>query len=135
MLQALTAGEVELATGSAGVAGPLLKAGKIKALAIAGKRRSPQFPDVPTTAEQGQPELLASIWYGLFAPAGTPADIVERIGSDVRAILSQPAFAQRHARDKGLDVVAGTSQEVTATIRDETKSVGALIRAAGVQPE
>jgi tripartite-type tricarboxylate transporter receptor subunit TctC len=135
LLQALTAGEVQLATGSAGVAGPLLKAGRIRALAIAGKRRSPQFPDVPTTAEQGHPELLASIWYGLFAPAGTPAEIVERIGSDVRAILAQPAFAQQHARAKGLDVVASTSQEVASTIRDETKSVGALIRAAGVQPE
>jgi tripartite-type tricarboxylate transporter receptor subunit TctC len=135
LLQALTGGEVQLTTGSAGVAGPLLKAGRIKALAIAGKRRSPQFPDVPTTAEQGQPQLLASIWYGLFAPAGTPSDIVERIGSDVREILSQPAFAEQHARSKGLDVVGSTAQEVTATIRDETQAVGALIRAAGVQPE
>jgi len=84
---------------------------------------------------QGQPQLLASIWYGLFAPAGTPPDIVERIGSDVREILAQPAFAEQHARSKGLDVVGSTSQEVTATIRDETKVVGALIRAAGVQPE
>ncbi len=124
-----------MATGSAGVAGPLLKAGKIKALAIAGKRRSPQFPNVPTTAEQGHPDLVASIWYGLFAPAGTPADVVERIGADVRAILNQPSFAEQQARSKGLDVIASNPQELTGTIRDETRIVGAMIRAAGVQPE
>ena len=135
LLIALTAGEVDLTTGSAGVAGQLLKAGKIKALALAGKRRSPQFPDVPTTAEQGYPDILASIWYGLFAPAGTPAEVLDRIGADVRAVLAQPAFAELQAKAKGLDIVNSTPQELAHTIRDETKLVGAMIRAAGVVPE
>ncbi len=135
LLTALSAGEVDLATGSAGVAGPLLRAGKIKALAVAGKRRSPQFPDVPTTAEQGYPDLIASIWYGLFAPAGTPPEVINRIGADVRAVLLQPVFAEQQAKAKGLDVVNSTPQELATTIRDETKTVGAMIRSAGVVPE
>lgn len=134
LLFAVTAGEVKLATGSAGVAGELLRGGKVKALAIAGKRRSPQFPDVPTTGELGLPQIQASIWYGLFAPAGTPEAIVQKVGDDVRALLRDPAFAERHATSKGLDVVANTPKEFVATIRDESAMVGEMIRAAGVEP-
>jgi tripartite-type tricarboxylate transporter receptor subunit TctC len=134
-LTAVISGEVSLTTGSAGVAGALLKAGRLKALAIAGKRRSPQFPGVPTTAELGYPYLQASIWYGLFAPAGTPPAIVEKIGADVRAILRTPAFAERQATSKGLDVMASTPEDLAATIREETASVGEMIRAVGLQAE
>lgn len=135
VLTAVTAGEVMLTTGSAGVGGPLLKAGRLKALAIAGKKRSPQFPAVPTTAELGYPYVQASIWYGLFAPAETPAAIVDKIGADVRAILKTPAFTEMHVSSRGLDVVASSSQELAATIREETVLMGEMARAAGVQPE
>lgn len=135
LLTALTAGEVLLATGSSAVAGELLKAGRLKALAISGKRRSPKFPGVPTTAELGYPYVQASIWYGLFAPAGTPPAIVEKIGTDVRAILKTPAFAERHAESKGLDVVASTPQDLAAAILAEKTLTLEMIRAAGIQPE
>jgi tripartite-type tricarboxylate transporter receptor subunit TctC len=135
LITATIAGEVMLSTGSAGVAGELLKAGRLKALAIAGKRRAGQFPNVPTTAEQGHPYLLATIWYGLFAPAATPAAVVEKIGDEVRALLKTPAFAEKHVLSKGLEVVASTPEELAAVIRDETLSVGEMIRAAGVQAE
>jgi tripartite-type tricarboxylate transporter receptor subunit TctC len=134
-ITALIAGEVQLATGSAAVAGELLKSGRVKALAIAGKRRAGQFPNVPTTAEEGYPYLLASIWYGLFAPAGTPPAIVEKIGNDVRAILKTPAFTEKHITGRGLDLVASSAGELAATIKEETAAVGEMIRAAGVQPE
>ncbi len=135
LLTAVTAGEVHLATGSAGVAGELLKAGRLKALAIAGKRRAAQFPDVPTTAEAGYPELIGSIWYGLFTPAGTPAAIVEKIGDDVRALLKTPAFAEKHVVSKGFDVVASSSKEFSAAISEGAARVGEMIRAAGIKPE
>src|SRR5690606_10135183 len=77
-LTATIAGDVSLVTGSAGVAGELLRSGRLKALAIAGDKRSAQFPDVPTTAEEGFPYLKSSVWYGVFAPAGTPDDLVAR---------------------------------------------------------
>ncbi len=133
-LTALISGEILLTVGSSGAAGALLKAGRLKALAIAGKRRSPQFPGVPTTAELGYPYVQASIWFGLFAPAGTSPAIVEKIGADVRAIMRTPAFAEQQAA-KGFDVVASTSQDLAATIREETTMVGEMIRAAGIRPE
>jgi tripartite-type tricarboxylate transporter receptor subunit TctC len=135
LMLAVTAGEVNLATGSAGVAGELIRAGRVKALAIAGKRRAAQFPDVPTTAEAGFPQVQASIWYGLFAPAGTPSAIVEKVGDDVRALLRTPAFADKQATARGLDVVASTSHELAAAIKEETATVGEMIRAADVKAE
>ena len=135
LMTAVTAGEVMLASGTAGVAGELMKAGKLKGLAIAGRQRSAQFPGVPTTSELGYPELQVSIWFGLFAPAGTPPQVVERIGDDARAILKSPPFIERHLASRGYDVVAGTAAELVSTIREETAAVAEMIKAAGVVPE
>jgi tripartite-type tricarboxylate transporter receptor subunit TctC len=134
-LLALTSGEVHLTVASFGTAGELLKAGRIKPLAIAGKKRDARFPEVPTTAEVGYPYLQASIWFAMFAPAGTPAPVVDKISSDVRAILKTPAFAEKHITPRGFDLVASTPQELAAVIREEVPLVGEMIRAAGVQPE
>ena len=135
LITAITAGEVMLTTGSGSVAGELMRGGKLKALAVAGQRRSAQFPDVPTTAEQGYPYLQASIWYGLFAPAGTPSAAIERIGDEVRALLRTPAFAEKHVTGRGLDVVASSPRDLGKVIQDEVAIVGEMIRAANVQAE
>jgi tripartite-type tricarboxylate transporter receptor subunit TctC len=135
LMIATVAGEVQLATASASVAGELLKANRIKALATAGKKRSPQFPDVPTTAEQGYPYLRASVWYGLFAPAGTPPEIVKKIHADVTAILKKPAFAQKHGASKGLQVVASTPKEFSDRIREDVATTGEMVRAANIKPQ
>src|SRR5882757_7535562 len=95
LLVAMITGEVSFTAGSAGVAGEFLRAGKLKALAIAGKKRSPQYPEVPTTEEAGFGYLQSSIWYAVFAPPGTPAEIVDKIGSDLRSILRNPEFVER----------------------------------------
>ncbi|HEY4068668.1 MAG TPA: tripartite tricarboxylate transporter substrate binding protein [Burkholderiaceae bacterium] len=134
-ITATLAGEIQLSTGSAGVAGELMRAGKLKPLAVAGKHRSAQFPEVPTTAEQGWPMLLAPTWYALLAPAGTPSAIVEQIATDVHAVLMQPAFAERNAHAKGLEVIAGGPAELAAAIREDVTLTGAMVRTAGVQPE
>jgi tripartite-type tricarboxylate transporter receptor subunit TctC len=124
-----------LATGTAGVAGELMRAGKLKGLAIAGTQRAAQFPNVPTTTELGFPELQVSIWFGLFAPAGTPQPVLERIGDDVRAILSTPAFIERHLASRGYAVVASSAAELATVVREESASVAEMIKAAGVVPE
>ncbi len=135
LMTALAGGEVAVTTGSGAVAGGLMQQGRVKALAIASPRRAAQFPDVPTVAELGYPYLSASIWFGLFAPAGTPPAVVDKINADVRAILADPAFAERNATSKNLRVVAGTPAQFQQTIRDEVASMGEMIKAAGVQPE
>jgi tripartite-type tricarboxylate transporter receptor subunit TctC len=135
LLLGLVAGDVLLTTGSAGVAGELIRTGKVKALAIAGKQRSPQFPDVPTATELGFPYLEATIWYGLFAPPGTPAEIVGKINKDIREIISRDDFAQSQIYSKGLDQVASSPEELAATIKSETLSVGKIIRTIGIEAQ
>ena len=135
MLTALAAGEVMLGSGSVAVAQPLVAAGKIKPISVAGTKRVPQYPDVPTTVELGYPYAQTSIWYALFAPAGTPAAVLDRIRTDVKAVLSDRGFAEMHAVSKGLTVVAGDGELLSRTIREETQVTAIQIKAAGVQPE
>jgi tripartite-type tricarboxylate transporter receptor subunit TctC len=132
---ALLANEVQLSGASVAVAGTLLKAGRIKALAVAGPRRLVQFPNVPTTTEQGFPALKASIWFALFVPAGVAQPVIEKIAADVIAILKQPEFAQRHATDKGLEMFAGGPAQLLAAIREDVASSGMMVKAAGIIPE
>lgn len=134
-LTALAAGEVMLGTGSVAVAAPLVAAGRIKPISVAGERRVPQYPSVPTTVEQGYPYVRTSIWYALFAPAGTPAPVLEKIRADVRAVLVEPAFAEAQAVSKGLTVIASDGATLARTIRDEAQIVALQIKAAGVEPE
>ncbi len=134
-LTALAAGEVMLGTGSVAVVQPLVAAGKIKPISVAGAKRVPQYPDVPTTVELGFPYAQTAIWYALFAPAGTPAAVRDQIHADVSAILADPAFAATHASSKGLTVIAGDGAVLARTIREETQVTAAQIKAAGVQPE
>lgn len=135
VLNALTANEIQLSVGSSGVAGGLLKAGKVKALAIASKQRSPLFPDVPTTAELGHPEILASIWFGLAAPAGTPPAVVDKISADMRAVLRQPAFAERFITTPGWSLIAATPAETDQLIKSELPIIRDMTAAAGVKPQ
>lgn len=135
LLIAMISGEVSFTTGSAGVAGEFLRAGRLKALAIAGKKRSPQFPDVPTTEEAGFGYLQSSIWYAVFAPPGTPREIVEKIGGDLRVVLRQPDFVEHQITSKGLDVIASTSEELSDVVNKEGASLKVMIDAAGIKPE
>ncbi|MDB5941976.1 MAG: hypothetical protein JWQ13_1542 [Ramlibacter sp.] len=135
LMAAVAAGEVAVSTGSGSVAGGLIQTGRMKPLAITSKQRSPLLPNVPTAQEQGFGYMNASIWYGLFAPAGTPAAVVDKINADVRAILRDPAFAEKNVTSRNLRVVAGTPQQFQATIREETVAVGEMVRAAEVKAE
>lgn len=135
LMTAVVAGEVAVSTGSGSVAGSLIEAGRLKPLAITSKQRSPMFPDVPTAQEQGYGYLNASIWYGLFAPAGTPQPVVDKIYHDVSALLKDPQFAQRNATSRNLRVIASTPREFQAAIQEESVQVGDMVKAAGVKPE
>ncbi|MDP2378752.1 tripartite tricarboxylate transporter substrate binding protein [Reyranella sp.] len=135
VLNAITANEVQLSVGSSGVAGQLLKAGKVKALAFAAKERSPLFPDVPTTAELGFPDIQAFIWFGLAAPAGTSQAIIDKISADVRDVIRQPAFAERFINALGWKVIASTPAETDQIIKDELPIIRDMSAAAGVKPQ
>ena len=135
VLNALTTNEVQLSVGSSGVAGQLMKADKVKALALAAKERSPLFPDVPTTTELGFPEIQAFIWFGLAAPAATPKAITDKISADVRDVLKQPAFAERFVYAPGWKLIASTPAETDELIRNELPIIRDMSAAAGVKPQ
>ena len=112
-MPAVVAGEVLTFAGIA--TSTPLKAGRIKALAIGGPSRTPLFPEVPTFAELGYPEVETHAWFGLFVPAGSPREAVTRIYRDTRKILDEPEFRQKQLIDKGYEVVGSGPEEFAAT--------------------
>jgi tripartite-type tricarboxylate transporter receptor subunit TctC len=135
VLNGLTGNEVQLSVGSSGVAGSLLRGGKLKALAIAAKERSPLFPDVPTTAEQGYSQIQSFIWFGLAAPAGTPSAVIAKISADVRDVVAHPAFTERFIATPGWKRIGTTPAETDEVIRNELPIIRDMSAAAGVQPQ
>src|SRR5439155_6532941 len=77
---------------------PYMGAGKLRALAVAAKQRLPLLPDVPTAAEAGVPNYEASSWFGIVAPAGTPAPVVERLHKEIAAAVRTAAMQERFAK-------------------------------------
>ena len=95
----LIAGHVDLAFGSIAVAEPLIRAGKIKPIAVTGKRRSPSLAGVPTVAEQGYPDYEAYTFVGLNVPAGTPGPVIDKLNGATNEVL-----ADHRVREKMLAV-------------------------------
>jgi tripartite-type tricarboxylate transporter receptor subunit TctC len=132
---AVIAGEVQLTfSGIATGMGPV-KAGRIKALAIGGKSRSPLLPQVPTFAELGFPELETHAWFGLFVPAGSPNDAVSRIHKDVKQILGEPEFRQKQLVDRGYEVVGSPPDEFASYIRKDSESRQRSEKISGAKAE
>ena len=97
---------------------PQVKAGKARALAVASPRRSPLMPDVPTAAEQGFPELVATNDYMLFAPTNTPRAVIDRLYASLMKALKDPDIAEK-LRQQGADVVGSTPEQLAAYVRAE----------------
>jgi len=113
---------------------PLIKAGRVRAIAVANKRRIPQLPDVPTLGEAGYPDVEIAAWHGLLAPAGTPRAVVTLINRTIVAALQKPAMIER-LRDMGVEVVASTPDEMQAFLASETVRWTQLIRDAKITAE
>ena len=109
---------------------PQVRAGKMKALAVTGLKRSTLAPEVPSVAELGYPQLESLAWIGLLAPAGTPADIAARLNSEAARLLRAPEVREFLGK-QGFDVVAGTQSEFAAWIRTEQAKWSKVIRASG----
>ncbi|MBI4292514.1 MAG: tripartite tricarboxylate transporter substrate binding protein [Betaproteobacteria bacterium] len=132
---AVVAGEVSISTGSPAANGAMVKAGRVRAIAITAPQRTKLFPDVPTAAEAGYPYVVSWIWFGLFAPGGTSPQVVDRIYRDSTAILKQPEFTEKYLTAFSLDRVANSPSEFAEAIRTHVAEMGEMIKAAGVQPE
>ena len=126
-------GHVDMMFANAVAAAPLVRSGKLRALAASTQRRSPSLPELPTVAELTQKPFDVSAWAGLLAPAGTPASIVERLGAAVRKALETPATREALVGN-GADPVGSTPIEFRTFIARETGTWSAIIKKAGITP-
>ena len=130
----IVAGRVSAMTVNSLSARPLVQAGKLRALAVTGAARARDFPDVPTVAEAGYPGAQSVQWFGLLAPAGTPAAIVDRLQVESARALETPEMHARLAAE-GAEPVGSTPAEFGAMIRREMEKWSAVAREAGIKPE
>ena len=127
---AVMAGDVSSMFGGGSVA-PLIQAGKLKGLAVTGQRRSRLLPELPPIADV-YPGYEVTIWQGLFAPLGTPPELVERLREEVTAILAQPEFGEKLAAAGSGDPYVTTPADFAARIRSDYARYGKLIKDAGL---
>jgi len=113
---------------------PQIQAGKLKPIALGARQRAPTAPDVPTTAEVGMPDLLIENWYGMFAPSGTPQNIVAEINRVANAAMNDPLVKQKLA-DQGLTVAGDTPEQFRGFIDSETTKWAKVMKDAGVKIE
>ena len=128
-LSALMGEQVQLIVFAAGAGVPLVQSGKIKALAVSGKRRSQALPSVPTMAEAGYPQLDSGAWIGLLAPSGTPAAVIARLNAEIAKVLKDPELIKKLA-DQAVDLSSSTPEELGALIRAEHDKWGRVIKDA-----
>ena len=113
---------------------PLVKAGKLKMLAVLGQERVPGLPQVPTFKEQGLAKVQVDIWYGLLAPKGTPISMVQAINQDVNQVLKNPEIAAQLAK-QGIDAAGGSPVRMVDALAAELKRWPPVVKAAQIKAD
>ncbi len=133
-LAGILGGETQLmfVTASSGL--PQVKAGKVKAIAVASRTRLDFLPDTQTMAEGGMPDFIADSWSGIMAPAATPRPVVDYLARELQQVLKSPAV-NRQLVDRGFEVLAIGPDEFGRFVADEVRKWTQVIEAAGIQPE
>ena len=132
---ATIAGDVQLTFSGAASSQAFIKSGRLKALAVGGKTRLALLPDVPTFTELGFPDVPANAWFGLFAPAATPRDIVMKLNAEVVRILRDPEFVQKELTAKGYELIASTPEEFTAFLAADSARNARAVKISGAKVE
>jgi len=127
-------GQVDVAILSVGSVLGQVKAGKLRAVAVTSARRSPMLPDTPTIEEAGHKGVDVNVWLGLFAPAGTPPEIVARLNTEVNKVLQLPDIREKLAA-QGISPAGGTSAQFADFVRRDYARWGEIARASGVKIE
>ena len=133
-MQDLLGGHVQLMFDAISTSLPNIRAGKLHALAWTGKTRSPILPDLPTIAESGVPGYASAAWFAMFAPAGTPKDIIQKLSAQVKAIVSNAALRERQL-GLGVDLVGSTPEALEAQLSEEIVKWAKVIKDSGAQAE
>ena len=130
----LIGGEVDEVVVAVASALPQIRAGKVRALAVLSEQRAPTLPDVPTSKEAGIDNFVMPIWFGMFAPAATPRDILARLNREVTKAMVAPDFRERLAA-AGVDPWLGSPDELANLVKSEMARYAAIIKKAGLRPE
>ena len=131
-MNAVLSGQVTMAFASVPVALAQVKAGKLKALGVTSAKPLPWWPEMPALATQGLPGFNISAWFGMAAPAGTPDAIVNKLNSELLAIMALPGVLEK-LQGQGMEVLGGTPAQFADVIRSETERWGKIVRAAGAK--
>jgi len=133
-MNGVLANEVHLVFIGVPVPAPHIKAGKLRALAVLARERSPLLPEVPTADEAGLPNFDVTTWYGIMAPAGTPRPIITRLNAEFVKIMHAPDLKERLAA-MGTDVMTSTPEEFAAYLKREIAKWGDVIRNANLRAD
>ncbi len=131
-LQAILSQQTDLNAAVSSTAAPMIQAGRLRPLGIIGERRSLQFPDVPTFAEQGYPKVRGDSWIGMMAPAGTPPKLIEMLNDAIQGIIAEPAQREKLLAQAGEPAAIGPTQFNTI-IKDEIDDFTALAKAMNLK--
>ena len=130
----LMGGQVDMMFEQMYAAAPSIRAGKLRALAITSRTRSPLFPDLPTMIEAGVPGFEVQNWQGLIAPAGTPPAIIKVLNEATNKALQDPAIREQML-GQGNEIGGGTPEQFAALIKSEAAKWGKLVKTANIKPE
>jgi tripartite-type tricarboxylate transporter receptor subunit TctC len=133
-IQDLAEGRIQMFATAMTAVLPLVQSGKLRALAVTNKRRSPLWPDTPSAVESGYPELAFEGLIGVFAPRGTPGERRERIAAEIRAVAADQSIAKRLAAT-GQIVRGSTPAEFSADIEEQRAQIAAIVRSIGKPPQ
>ena len=133
-MTALMSGEVAMVFDPVLTSAPLVRSGRVRALAVTTAQRSALLPEVPTVAEAGVAGYESGNWFGIFAPAGTPREIVERLNAAINRSMTRPDMKDKLA-SQGADALTGTPAELAALVQRELAKFAAIIKAAAVRIE
>jgi tripartite-type tricarboxylate transporter receptor subunit TctC len=130
----LVGGRVTMMFSPIAVVLPLVRDGKLRALAVTSLKRSPALPELPTVDESGVRGFEATLWGGLLAPTGTPATIVRKLHLETAKALAQPDVRAKFA-DLGLDTIGNSPDEFAAVIKSEIPQWAKVINESGIKPD
>ena len=131
---AVAAGEIDMSFSTLTAVLPLLKAGKLRALAVSSAKRASLMPSLPALGESGLPGYDRSTWFGMLTPAGVPNDIIAQLNAVIGKVVNTPEMKEAFSQ-QGLEPQTGTPQQFAALIRGEIAQNARLIKLAGVKPE
>jgi len=130
----LISGQVDIVVVAVSSVAPYIQQGKLRGIATLAPKRSSMLPQLPTTAEAGQPQFVMENWYGFYGPAGLPPAIVDRLSAEAIKVMKMPDTRERLG-SQGFDLFPGGPQELAALMKSEYARFGKIVKDAGITPE